>query len=150
MLIVDTREQKWKHIEEYLESHNIAYKMQKLDIGDYMLTENPRVSIDRKANLDEIGSNLMSGKGNYHRFLKEVKRAKTSGVRLIVLIEGTNCKRVEDVKLWKSKYTRITGGWLFRQMQNLTYGYGIEWRFCRSNQTAKTILELLKGETTDG
>lgn len=150
MLIVDTREQKWKHIEEYLESHNIVYKMQKLDIGDYMLTENPRVSIDRKANLDEIGSNLMSGKGNYHRFLKEVKRAKMSGVRLIVLIEGTSCKRVEDVKLWKSKYTRITGGWLFRQMQNLTYGYGIEWRFCRSNQTAKTILELLKGETTDG
>ena len=150
MLIVDTREQKWKHIEEYLESHNIAYKMQKLDIGDYMLTENPRVSIDRKANLDEIGSNLMSGKGNYHRFLKEVKRAKMSGVRLIVLIEGTSCKRVEDVKLWKSKYTKITGGWLFRQMQNLTYGYGIEWRFCRSNQTAKTILELLKGETTDG
>lgn len=150
MLIVDTREKRWKHIEEYFWSHNIAYKMQKLDIGDYMLTENPRVSIDRKANLDEIGSNLMSGKGNYHRFLKEVKRAKMSGVHLIVLIEGTNCRRVEDVKLWRSKYSNITGGWLFRQMQNLTYGYGIEWRFCRSNQTAKTILKLLKGERTDG
>lgn len=146
MLIVDTRERRWKHIEEYLESHNIEYKIQKLDIGDYMLTENPSVSIDRKANLDEIGSNLMSGKGNYHRFLKEVKRAKLSGVRLIVLVEGTNCKCLEDVKLWRSKYSNITGGWLFRQMKNLSYGYGVEFRFCRSNQTAKTIIKLLKGD----
>ena len=146
MLIVDTREKRWKHIEEYLYCHNIEYKIQKLDIGDYMLTENPHISIDRKANLDEISSNLMSGQGNYHRFLKEVKRAKLSGVRLIILIEGTNCKCVEDVKLWRSKYSNITGGWLFRQMKNLSYGYGVEWRFCRSNQTAKTILNLLKGD----
>ena len=146
MLIVDTREKRWKHIEEYLYCHNIEYKIQKLDIGDYMLTENPRISIDRKANLDEISSNLMSGQGNYHRFLKEVKRAKLNGVRLIILIEGTNCKCVEDVKLWRSKYSNITGGWLFRQMKNLSYGYGVEWRFCRSNQTAKTILNLLKGD----
>ena len=146
MLIVDTREKRWKHIEEYLYCHNIEYKIQKLDIGDYMLTENPRISIDRKANLDEISSNLMSGQGNYHRFLKEVKRAKLNGVKLIILIEGTNCKCVEDVKLWRSKYSNITGGWLFRQMKNLSYGYGVEWRFCRSNQTAKTILNLLKGD----
>lgn len=146
MLIVDTREKRWKHIEEYLWSHNIEYKIQKLDIGDYMLTENPRICIDRKANLDEISSNLMSGKENYHRFLKEVKRAKSSGIKLIVLIEGTSCKCVEDVKLWRSKYSNITGGWLFKQMKNLTYGYGVEFRFCRSNQTAKTIMKLLKGD----
>ena len=146
MLIVDTREKRWKHIEEYLWSHNIEYKIQKLDIGDYMLTENPRISIDRKANLDEIGHNLMSGQGNYHRFLKEVKRAKLSGVRLIILIEGTNCKCVEDVKSWRSKYSNINGGWLSRQMTNLHYGYGVEFRFCRSSQTAKTILNLLKGD----
>lgn len=145
MLIVDTREKRWKHIEEYLYCHNIEYKIQKLDIGDYMLAENPRISIDRKANLDEISSNLMSGQGNYHRFLKEVKRAKFEGVKLIILIEGTNCKCLDDVKLWRSKYSNITGGWLFRQMKNLSYGYGVEFRFCRKNQTAKTILNLLKG-----
>lgn len=145
MLLIDTREKRWKHIEEYLWSHNIEYKMQKLDIGDYMLAENPHVSIDRKANLDEISSNLMSGQGNYHRFLKEVKRANLNGVRLIILVEGTNCKCMDDVKQWRSKYSNITGGWLFRQMKNLSYGYGVEFRFCRSNQTAKTIIKLLKG-----
>ena len=92
MLIVDSREKKWKHIEDYLWTHNIDYKIQKLDFGDYMLTEIPNICIDRKSNLDEISHNLMSGKGNYHRFLKEVKRAKLSGVHLVILIEGTNCR----------------------------------------------------------
>ena len=146
MLIVDSRERKWKHIESYLGTHNIEYKIEKLDVGDYMTTNNGHISIDRKANLDEIGGNLSSGEGNYHRFLKEVKRAKMNGIRLIILIEGTNCKTLEDVKRWRSKYTNITGAWLYRQMKNLSYAYGIEWRFCRTNQTAKEILTILEGD----
>ena len=146
MLIVDSREKKWEHIKSYLWTHNIEYKVAKLDVGDYMTTENDRISIDRKANLDEIGGNLSSGKGNYHRFLNEVKRAKSNGIRLIVLIEGTSCKTVEDVKRWRSKYSNINGSWLFKQMKNLSYAYGIEWRFCRTNQTAKEILKILEGD----
>lgn len=143
MLIVDSREKKWKHIEEYLWAHNIEYKMQKLDVGDYMLTDNPHICVDRKANLDEISTNLMSGKENYHRFLKEVKRAKSSGIHLVILIEGTNVKSIEEVKQWRSKYKNVTGSWLYRQMKNLSYAFGIEWRFCRSNQTAKEIMRIL-------
>lgn len=146
MLIVDTREKRWKHIENYLWIHNIEYKIEKLDVGDYMLTEKPHISIDRKANLDEISANLMSGQGNYHRFLKEVKRAKSSGIKLIILIEGTRCRSVEDVKKWRSKYSNITGAWLYRQMKNLSYGYGIDWRFCRADQTAKNIIKILNEE----
>ena len=146
MIIVDTREKRWRHIENYLWTHNIEYKIEKLDVGDYMIAGKSNISIDRKANLDEISGNLMSGKGNYHRFLKEVKRAKMNGIRLVVLIEGTNCQTVEDVKKWRSKYSNITGAWLYRQMKNLTYAYGIQWRFCRTNQTAKTIIEILNEE----
>lgn len=146
MLIVDSREKKWKHIESYLWTHNIEYKVAKLDVGDYTSTDNAHISIDRKANLDEIGGNLSSGKGNYHRFLNEVKRAKKSGIRLIVLIEGTSCRTLEDVKRWRSKYTNITGAWLYRQMKNLSYAYGVDWRFCRTNQTAKEILTILEGD----
>lgn len=144
MLLVDSRERKWKHIEDYLYSHNISYKVIKLDVGDYMSSDNPTVSVDRKANLDEISGNLMSGKGNYHRFLSEVKRAKSNGIKLIVLIEGTNCRSIEDVKRWKSKHSRIDGGWLYRQMVNLSYAYGVEWRFCQRRCTAKAILTLLE------
>ena len=149
MLIVDSREKKWKHIEDYLWAHNIEYKIQKLDFGDYMLTEKPDICIDRKANLDEISHNLMSGKENYHRFLKEVKRAKSSGVHLVILIEGTNCISMEDVNQWQSKHSSITGGWLYTQMKNLYYAFGVEWRFCKYDYTAKEILRILESKDTE-
>ena len=149
MLIVDSREKKWDHIKSFLWAHNIEYKVAKLDVGDYMRMENGRISIDRKANLDEIGCNLSSGKDNYHRFLKEVKRAKSSGIRLIVLIEEASCNTLEDVKEWRSKYSKINGTWLYKQMKNLSYAYGIEWRFCETNMTAKEILKILEFEDTE-
>lgn len=144
MIFIDSREKKFDHIVADFQKRAIFYYVKKLNVGDYMSSNMPNVSIDRKANLDEIASNLSSGKGNYHRFLNEVKRAKSEGVRLIVLIEGTNCKTLEDVKAWHSKYSNIDGGWLFKQMQNLTFAYQVEWRFCRKCDTGRIIAELLK------
>lgn len=147
MILVDSREKKWKHIESHFWTHNIEYKVLKLDVGDYMSSDNPQVSIDRKANLDEVCMNLSSGKGNYHRFLAEVKRARQQGIKLIVLVEGTSARSLPEVKRWKSKYTRYDGQWLYKQMLQVNYAYGVEWRFCKTNQTAKEILRLLQCET---
>ena len=62
-LLVDTREQ-WTqfrpgrrpdtHISDYLERHGIPWKIQKLDVGDYML-EGGSITVDRKKDLEEIG-----------------------------------------------------------------------------------------------
>lgn len=147
MLIIDTREKKWEHIKHYFDTHNIEYEVRKLDTGDYFNTENPNVVIDRKANLQEVCQNLSSGRENIHRFMNECKRAKASRIRFIVLIEGTNCKTLADVKVWTSKYTKYTGMWLFRAMERLYYAYGVEWMFCRKSETAKKILELLNNDT---
>lgn len=143
MLIVDSREQKWSHIREYLERNNIPYKVEKLDVGDYMNTEHPSIVVDRKANLQEVCTNLQSGKENIHRFMKECRRAKDSGIELVVLVEGTSCRDMADVKQWKSKYTAHTGSWLVKQMRTLTYAFDISWMFCKKNETARKILELL-------
>lgn len=144
MIIVDTREQKWEHIKEYLERNNIPYQISKLDVGDYMNTEYPNIVVDRKANLQEVCSNLQSGKENIHRFMKECRRARDNNIELVVLIEGTKCKDLTDAKQWKSKYTMHTGEWLVRQMKALVYAFNIQWLFCQKNETAKRILELLK------
>lgn len=143
MIICDTREQKWDHIREYLERNNIPYTVQKLDVGDYMNTDHPEIVIDRKANLQEVCSNLQSGKENIHRFMKECRRAKEQNIEFVVLVEGNNCKTTNDVKLWKSKYTKHTGDWLVRQMKCLTYAFDVNWKFCKKNETPKKILELL-------
>lgn len=149
MIIVDTREQKWDHIRQYFDEHGIEYVVQKLDEGDYFNTEQPLIVIDRKANLLEICRNLSSGKGNIIRFMNECKRAKNKHIRFIVLIEGTNCRRTSDLATWKSKYSKHTGKWLADKMFGMTVSYDVEWLFCKKNETAKKILELLEYEKGD-
>lgn len=144
MIIVDTREQKWDHIRDYFDRNGIEYVIQKLDEGDYLNTDCPVVVIDRKANLQEIATNLSSGKGNIIRFVKECRRAQEKKLRFIVLIEGTSCQAMKDVATWQSKYTKHTGKWLTDKMFNLTVSYDVEWMFCKKNETARKILEVLE------
>lgn len=143
MIIVDTREQKWDHIRAYFDKNGIEYVVQKLNEGDYFNTEYPHVVIDRKANLQEICGNLSGGKENIVRFVNECKRARDNKLRFIVLIEGTSCRCMSDLATWKSKYSRHTGKWLTDKMFSLTVTYDVEWMFCRKNETAKKILDLL-------
>lgn len=144
MIIVDTREKSWEHIKSFFDKNGIDYTVRKLDTGDYANTDNPSVLIDRKANLQEVCSNLMKGKENRTRFVKECQRAFSDKVRFIVLIEGTNCKTIADVKGWNSKYSKHSGKWLYDEMFRLFLAYGIEWQFCKKNETGKKILELLE------
>lgn len=144
MIVIDTREKKYAHIEEYFKKNNICYCKRKLSTGDYYNTENKTVLIDRKANLQEICQNLSYGKENRTRFWKECKRAFEHNVKFIVLIEGTSIQSVSELSKWKSKYSKHTGKWLASEMFNLSRAYNVEWQFCKKNETAKKILELLE------
>lgn len=144
MIIVDTREQKWDHIKKYFDEHGVEYVVQKLNEGDYLNTEHPQIVIDRKRNVQEICSNLSSGKHNIVRFVNECKRARANKIRFIVLIEGTNCRNTSDLATWKSKYSKHTGKWLLDKMFALTLSYDVEWMLCKTNETAKKILEVLE------
>ena len=144
MIIVDSREKKWDHIREYFEKNGVEYIVHKLDAGDYLNTENDGIVIDRKASLQELCSNLSKGNENIMRFTREAARAKERNYRFIVLIEGTDYKSTKDVISWKSKYTQHSGKWLNDKMFHLTISYGVEWMFCRKNETPKKIMELIK------
>lgn len=144
MIIVDSREKKWDHIRSYLEENGVEYAVHKLDVGDYLNTDHGGIVIDRKANLQELASNLSKGDSNIMRFTREARRAKEAKTRFIVLIEGTECQNVKDVAAWKSRITRHTGKWLTDKMFNLTVSYNVEWMFCRKTETARRILEILE------
>lgn len=148
MIVIDSREKKFEHIQKYFDAHGVEYVFpKKLDEGDYFNTEVPNIVIDRKANLQEVCTNLMRGKENHTRFANECRRAFKKGLRFIVLVEGTNCRNTADVKNWKSKYSKHTGYWLCNEMFRLTMAYQVEWVFCKKNETPKKILELLKYDT---
>ena len=99
MYIFDTRERKNDHIKAYFDRNGIPYKVEKLDVGDYMV-EGGKVSVDRKQNLSELCTNLTS-RDDHARFWREVRRAKECGIKLIVLCEhggqihGIGCSKLE-------------------------------------------------------
>lgn len=149
-LIVDSREHwthpdsKDTHISGWLERHCIAYKVQKLDVGDYMM-EGGTVSVDRKQNVEEISGNL-TNPTDKQRFMREVRRSRQLGLRLVVLVETNKYKAVKDLTSWKSKYTPVRGTVLIREMERLRYAYGVEFRFCPKMSAARKIIEILEGK----
>lgn len=151
LLIVDSREQ-WTqerstdtHIPNWLNRHGINWEVRKLEVGDYML-EGGVVSIDRKANLDEISRNLMN-RSDRSRFWKEVRRAREQHMRLIVLCEhGKGIETIRDVANWKSAYSPVSGKALMNEIYRVNISYGVDFLFCNRRQTAKRIWELLTEE----
>lgn len=148
-LLCDSRE-KWTQQErpptnsigDWFLRHGINYHVQKLDVGDYML-EGGKVTIDTKQDLEELSRNLMN-RADHARFLKEARRANTSGIHLVVLCRhGGKIKSIRDVANWKSKYSPVTGRALMDEIYRVHISYGVDFLFCTKQGTAKKILEIL-------
>lgn len=145
MIICDSREKKNQHVLRYFDKEGIPYEVRKLDTGDYMDPENPKLTIDRKQNLDELCGNLFSP--DKSRFWREVRRAKESRIKMIVLIEqGGKIKQLKDVPQWQGKYTKVTGYKLYNEICRCHIAYGVEFWFCDKRATGKRIAEILSAE----
>lgn len=142
MYIFDSREKKNEHIKAYFDRHEIAYRIEKLDAGDYMVAGG-NVTVDRKGSIEEISGNL-TNPTDKQRFMREVRRSRQLGLRLVVLVETNKYKTVKDLTSWKSKYTPVRGTVLIRAMERLRYAYGVEFRFCPKMGAAKKIIEILE------
>lgn len=142
MIIVDSREKKWDHIRTYFERSGVPYKDRiKLDAGDYFNPDYPYVVIDRKSGFEEVCANLIPGKDNYHRFVKECRRAFKRRIRLVVLIESKYGKDT-DVTKWKSRFSKCDGTWLLKEMKQVSTMYGVAWRFVEKERIAEEILRI--------
>lgn len=140
--IFDSREKKNDHVKAYFDKHGIAYRVEKLDVGDYMV-EGGTVSVDRKQNLSELATNLMN-RSDRSRFWKEVRRAREQGIKLIVLCEhGGKVKTIKDVAEWSSPYSPVDGKSLMREIYRTHIAYGVEFVFCSKRSTGRRIVELL-------
>ena len=139
MIICDTREKKNQHVLAYFDRNGIDYTVAKLDTGDYMLPGG-LVTVDRKQNLEELAGNLCS-KSN--RFWREDRRAHDTGLKMVVLIEEGKYHGIEEVKEWRSRYTKVTGRYLANEMARVSIAYGVEFRFCWKRDTGQRIKDLL-------
>lgn len=142
-IIIDSRERKCDHIKAWFDKNGVEYEVKKLDVGDFMLPDNPKVSVDRKSNLSELSRNL-TNKSDHIRFWKEVRRAKEQGIKLYILCEhGGKIKSIQDVALWNDKYSGVNGRHLIDEIYRVHISYGVEFLFCSKRETAKKIIELL-------
>lgn len=151
MIIVDTRE-KPKAIEKilkYFDAHGVEYRKEKLDYGDYMIENGPKISIDRKQNIAELAKNCTR---ESERFRREMARAAADGARLVILVEQNRYKdrdetvevrSIEDLIRWSSPHTQVRGEKIYRVLASWSAKYPICVKFCDKRQTGKEILKIL-------
>lgn len=167
-LLVDTREQKWDHVRDGFDRLGVTYAKSKLYVGDYAWADRQSIVVDRKQDMNEVYSNLVS---QHARFRAELQRAQEANVHLIVLVEQSGISTLADVAKWENpreeKWHMLhsaheRGKLLYRDiptrppvssdrimniMQSMADKYGVEWRFCNKEDTAVAILSLLKEES---
>lgn len=147
MLLIDDRE-KWtqsgsrdRHLKDYFDRHGILYRVQRLDVGDYML-DGGKITVDRKYGLEEISKNLTNAEDN-RRFMSEVRRAYNAGIKLVILIEQRGITCHDDVTAWRSKHTGVSGAELLKRMFRLEMAYGVRFMFCDKRSCGRRIMEIL-------
>lgn len=179
IILEDTRNQPGKHDakNQYFTEHGIEVRRTKLYIGDYTLPADQSVCIDTKRDIQELIGDIC-GK-SHERFRDELIRAQESNIKLIVLVENENdVKEVRDLFQWKNprlniwkntdevigrwengkpRYKRVrkypyatNGKILAKALLTMQMKYGVEFLFCRPEESGAKILELLGVEAADG
>lgn len=143
-IIIDSREQKYKHITAWFAENKIDWDIKKLNVGDYQIEGNPHISIDRKQDLNELSRNLTNPK-DHSRFLKEIRRSKLHNIKLIILCEhGNGIKSISDIYNWKDRYRNMPGSKLAQKIYKINVAYNIDFVFCEKSKTGENIIKILQ------
>ena len=149
VILEDTRQQTGRHEEKRTRwrEWNDDVIRSKLVVGDYALP--PAVSVDTKAGLEEIAQNIGGSDEEHARFRRELKLARACGCVLYVLIENEDgVEKLEDVRTWINPRLNvspkaITGERLEKAMKTMADRYGVRWAFCRPDEAAGVIKDIL-------
>lgn len=153
IILIDTREQKNKHITDYLDKRGIEWRSQKLESGDYSIkckaNENigiPEISlekiccVERKKTLDELIGNLTNGR---ERFFREFERFNG---KLVIAVEE-NCYKDVVTQNYRSQMNPVA---LNNSIMKLSSEFDCEvvWFGCKRDkeQVAIWILTWLKSQ----
>lgn len=145
---IDTREQKYDHVQRYFDAHGIKTVRSKCVVGDYVNLKHPMVVVDRKKDLQEVAGNVCQ---QHDRFVRELELANALGYKLIVLVEEPTVKSLVDVCAWfnwrrKKNPNAINGKTLYKIMRTMEEKYGITWEFTSKEKCGERIVELLGNE----
>lgn len=145
-IIEDTRQKNGMHELKHQRFNEMGVELVRnmLPFGDYALP--PSISVDTKADMAEIASNIGT---DHQRFKRECIAAKEAGCQLIILVENTDgIRSVDEVHTWINpdviyRPRAITGERLEKAMKTMCERYGVRFEFCSPEQSAEKIMELL-------
>lgn len=148
-LLVDTREQPTTNLQRRIALSGLPSERKKLNSGDYSckctlpdgsdLDFSKYVVIERKMNIDELCMCFCSQR---KRFEKEFERAKKSGTKIYLIVEGGSWEHVYAGK-YKSKMTPQA---LIASIDAFRARYGMQLDFCRAETTGRLIKDILYRE----
>lgn len=151
IILTDTRQQKEKHILKEFDKQGIIHIRTGLPSADYMVVRYDNgfimdysILIDTKKDLLELCGNLCHT-SEHERVKREISKARELGCKeFIFLVAEDKIKSSEDIKHWKSKYTKVKGNVLLKIMSTMAKKYGVKFIICPKKQMGKKIIELLK------
>ena len=146
-IIEDTAQKAGKHTKKHESFEQAGVKLVrcKLPFGDYCLP--PKISVDTKKGLSEVAYDIVN---DHKRFRAECINAYMAGTKLVVLIEeNTGITSIDEVAFWDNpelqyRQTAVTGDRLAKSMRTMEHRYGVEFMFCRPEESADVILKLLE------
>ena len=150
LIIQDQRERHGHHnnIENYCKEHDIPIIRKRLEVGDYMLgtIENGRVKPIGKRSVDvkslgasELAKDLYQDKKSFN---KKYKKCYEQGIELYVLVEQ-EITSLTDILSWSSPHSKISGKMLYDMIDRVRKSYGVKFVFCRKENVAQTIINIL-------
>lgn len=143
----DTRQKADKHQgkHRYWDDIGVTYIRCALPFGDYAPV--PKVAVDTKQDITEIGMNMCGNGKEKHRFAAECKKAKDFGCRLVFLIEDRRFKDIGDLygkQIHLHNGMTIPGDQLATAMHTMSGRYGCQFVFCDPKESGQKIIELLE------
>ncbi len=146
IIVEDTRQQAGKHKQkhDWWDTNGHQLIRCKLPFGDYALP--PKVSVDTKANLTEIATNMCGSFREQRRFKEECKLAEECGCHLYFLIEtGFTRDMLFDKTIMLGNGKEIKGEQLVIAMDTMSSRYGCEFVLVKPSECARKINEILNG-----
>lgn len=158
----DTRQKMQKRHHKIKEKHftdnGIKVIHSKMLVGDYCIPSNGSVVVDTKQDCVELYADLIS---DHKRFHDECVTAQECGIKLYILVENNlGFTKIDDIIKWKNPlwfqyWKDINNGkhrkepasnqQLLKIMYSMSRDYGVEFKFCKTSEAGKKIIDLLTG-----
>ena len=155
IILTDTRQQKEEHILKEFDNQGILHIRTTLSSADYMaLRYNSKrgmyldysILIDTKKDLNEVAMNLCR-KEEHERIKREVAKARELGCqKFCFLIADDSIQNINDIKNWRSKFSKVKGETLLKIMFTMSKKYNIIFTITSRENIGKKIIELLGGQ----